>query len=327
MDDFDLAFSADEGSGQSGQAAGTPAPQPEGKPTDTPSEAAPQEDKAAPTGEQAKPPEAVADVLPKELEPYKGILDSRKWNPKNPDFAPTVLKSYQEAEAYAKRREAENNLLRSSRDTVAAKMRGDAESINQYRKQQGLPPIRIERPLEERTKETEALIESVNRVLSNPNDAEAFRNLDALFSKSREALIIERAQAANQQAASPEAAFEARKSKATTVFGGEVARNPEIATHIDALSTFFGPGSLFDSLGIDELTVAETPAHLAKFAELGQAMHVYKNLEKIVEERVKSELERRRGATVSAGHGQQPKGGAPKATASDLSPVELAFMS
>lgn len=327
MDDFDLAFSADAGDGQSGQAEGTPDPQPEGKPTDTPSEATPKEDQAAPIEAQAKAPEAVADVLPKEYEPYKGILESRKWNPKSPDFAPTVLKSYQEAEAYAKRREAENNLMRSSRDTVAAKMRGDVESINQYRKQQGLQPIRAERPVEDRFKETETLIESINRALTNPNDADAIRNLDSMLTKSREALIIERAQAASQQAVSPDAAFESRKSKATTVFGGEVARNPELATHIDALSSFFGPGSLFDSLGIDELTVAETPAHLSKFAELGQAMHVYKNLEKIVDDRVKSELERRRGATVSAGHGQQPKGGAPKAAANELSPVELAFMS
>lgn len=328
MDDFDLAFSADPGDNQSGQAdTGTPDLLAGSTPPEPPSQAAPQEDKTATPEAQAKAPEVVADVLPKELEPFKGLLESRKWDTKKPDFPQTVLKSYQEAEAYAKRREAENNLMRSSRDTVAAKMRGDVDSINQYRKQQGLPPIRAERPVDERFKETESLIENINRVLTNPNDPEAVRALDSMLTKSRENLIIERAQAANQQQTSPDAAFESRKSKAGTVFQGEVSRNPELATHIDALSTFFGPGSLFDSLGIDELTVAETPAHLAKFAELGQAMHVYKNLEKIVEDRVNSELERRRGAKVSAGNGQQPKGGAQKPTASDLSPVELAFMS
>lgn len=327
MDDFDLAFSADPSESQAGQASGTPATTPDGAPPETPSQAVPQDDKAASPEAPAKAPEPVAEVLSKELEPFKSVLESRKWDPKSPDFAPTVLKSYQEAEAYAKRREAENNLLRSSRDTVAAKMRGDVDAINQYRKQQGLPPIRAEKPVEDRFKEYETLVDSINAVLTNPQDAQAVRALDSMLTKSRENLVIERAQSANQQAVNPDAAFEARKAKATTVFGGEVSRNPEISTHIDALSSFFGPGSLFDSLGIDELTVAETPAHLAKFAELGQAMHVYKNLEKIVDERVKSELERRRGATVSAGTGQTPKGGAPKAEASDMSPVELAFLS
>lgn len=327
MDDFDLAFSADTSDSQAGQAEGTPAAKPEGTPAETPPEAIPQDDKAATPDATAKAPEAVPDVLPKELEPYKGILDSRKWDVKKPDFAPTVLKSYQEVEAYAKRRESENNLIRVARDNMASKMRGDVDSINQYRKQQGLPPIRAERPVEERVKETESLIEHINAVIQNPQDDKAVRALDSLLTKSRENLIVERVQSANNKAASAETVFQDRKRNAGNIYNAEVIRTPELETHINALSPFFGPGTLFDSLGIDELTVAESPAHLAKFAELGQAVHVFKNLDKIVEDRVNAEIERRRGATVSAGAGQNPKGGAPKAGANELSPVEMAFLS
>jgi hypothetical protein len=199
------------------------------------------------------------------------------------------------------------------------------DSINQYRKSQGLQPIRAERPAEDRYKEHESLIESVNAVLQNPNDAEAMGKLNSMLTKSREDLLIERARAGDNKGPDPKTIFENRRSTSSRNWGDTVARNPEAATHVDALSSFFEPGHLFDSVNIDVLDVTQTPEQLAELVEIGQAMHVFRNLEKIVGDRVNAEIERRRTATPNPGTGKQPKNGAAKPEANEMSPVEAAF--
>lgn len=331
MDDFEAAFSqvpSEDTNGQAGDGnqesdAGTEVT-PE---LQSQQEAQAQTDTTATTEAEAKATEAGKQgVFPKELEPYKGILESRKWDPSKPDFAQNVLKSYQEAESYAKRRETENNLLKSKADQFAAVIRKDLDSINQFRKQQGLPPFQSVRPVEERHKEVTSLIESVNRVLTNPEDAEAMRALDGILSKQRNDLEYELRKAQDTPPPSADAAFETRKSQSNSIFAAEVARNPEVAAHVDELSPYFQPGGLFDSFGLDVLHVAQSPAHLKAFAEIGQALHISRNLEKIVSDRVNAELDRRRTAGNSVGAGNQPKGNAKTSQASELSPVEMAFM-
>lgn len=330
MDDFDLAFAPDPVQSQdSGQAAKTPDPGGDGGEGGTAPEsqkADQSQDTTAQDGAQAKAPEEGKGVEDKELEPFKGLLESRKWNPKDPTFAPTVLKSYQEAEAYAKRRESENKLVQSARDAHAARLRGDVDSINQYRQSQGLPPIRVERPAEERFKEHEELVSSVNALLSNPNDQAALQKLDSMLTKTRENLLVERAKAAENKGPDAKQVFENRRASSSRNFGDIVSRNQEAGQHVDALSSYFEPGNLFDSLNIDIIDATQTPEQMAQLVELGQAVHVFKNLEKIVENRVNAEIERRRTATVASGTGKQPKTGASKSAASELSPVELAFL-
>jgi hypothetical protein len=332
MDDFDLAFGNDEpsqdnsgeaGNGNQGDQGGGASP-----PAVEASKEAKQEDgtTAEAEGAATPPTEEEKGAYPKELEPYKDLLESRKWDPKNPEFTPTVLKSYKEAEAYAKRRETENKLIQSKVEQREAMLRGDVDSINRYRKAQGLAPIKADvRTPEQKAQEVNTLIESVNKALRG--DETALEQLNDMLTKQRDDVEFERRMSGQTGIVTPEAAFEKRKTDASRNFGAFAQANPEAAKHIDELTDLFSPGGVFDAMGIDYLDIAATPERLASLAEIGQHIHVSKNIDKIVEARVKSELERRRMAGNSAGAGQQPKGGASKQNANEheLSPVEAAF--
>ena len=331
MDDFELAFAPDSTDiGDNGQAQGTPeAP---GKvdgsanATDITKETKPDSTTASPDAKATAKDEELKGALSKELEPYKSILDSRKWDPSKPDFAPTVLKSYQEAEAYAKRNETTTKLTQQKNDDLGARLRGDVDAINKYRESQGLSPIATSRPLAERRKEYDDITSHLNNILNGKDESgESFKALDSHFSKQKEEMLLE----GLRQKANPDKmandTFTQRKSLAQSNFANVVSQNKEATAFFDELSDHLSPGGLFDSMGIDVLDAAGTPERLNGFIELGQALHVFRNLDKLKESWVTSELERRRGAGNASPNGKASKGKAAQ-NDMDLDPISAAFL-
>jgi hypothetical protein len=320
--DLDLALSspADESTGQAKEApsgdsetptsgeAAKPAIEP-AKPNDTTQgdgTAKPDAPASAAGKEESK------GVLPKELEPHKDLSESRKWDLTKPEGVAKLAQSYKEVESFAQKTQT---LSKNSQDKAAraeSLVSGSAEDLNKYRQSKGFPPLAVDtRSYQEREKEVDDLYSNVDKALQG--DAEALKALNAHFAKQKENLLIAKIQNENIKPKTAEQAFKERKTAASLVFSNAFKANPEAKTYVDELTDYFNEGGAFDALGIDVVDALETDARAAAFLEMGQALNVFRNLDKVVEGRVEAELERRRTADNAGGQGNKGgKGSAPK---------------
>lgn len=318
MDDMDIDLalnsSTDE---QSGQAAESPSGE-----TQTPAGG----EAAKPAIESAKPndttqgdgtadpdaqasaagKEEVKGVLPKELEPHKDLIDSRKLDLTKPEGVAKLAQSYKEVESFAQKSQT---LSKNSQDKAArvdAIVSGSAEDLNKYRQSKGLPPLAVDtRSHAEREKEVEDLYSNIDKAIQG--DATAIQALNSHFAKQRENLLISKIQNEHVKPKTAEQAFTERKQAASANFTAAFKANPEAKAYVDELSEHFDAGGAFDALGIDVLDAFGTSERAAAFVEIGQALNTFRNLDKVVEARVTAELERRRTATNAGGLGN--KGG------------------
>jgi len=322
MDDLDALFDQPEAETQDkgGQASGGLE-----KPAETPSqgdgsaeEKGDEESQASTEGDGTANPDKQASeagkekqkgVLPKELEPYRYLIESRKLDLSKPEGVAKLAQSYKELEQHASKT---TTLSKNSQDKaarVAAIATGSIEDLNKWRKSQGLPEFKTDtRSHEDREKETTELFDHMDKALKG--EADSLKWLNSHFNKQFRDLDVQKALAQQNPGKSADQAFAERKRIGQTNFASAVSSNKEAKAYFDELTDHLSPGGVFDSMGIDVLDAASTPERLAAFVELGQAMHIMKNLDKIVEGKVNAELERRRTAQ-NAGGG---KGGAkPKA--------------
>ncbi len=319
MDDLDLSLAlSPDPEPAAGQAPeGAPAGEGEGKSaiepaatkesTDGDGTAVPGPQEGEPGAEQAK------GVFPKELEPYKSLFDSRKWDPSKPDGIAALAKAYQEVESFSQQSRTLHKNSQDKAQRLEALASGTAEDINKFRQSRGLPPIAVDtRTVEQREKEHSELLENVKGALKG--DPKSTEWLEDYFGKQREEVLLAKLEAKQAKPSkTAEEAFKERKTLASTHFAEAVRKNPEAKVFADELSSYFDAGGAFDSLGIDVLDAFGSPERAAAFVELGQALNVYRNLEKVVEGKVSAELERRRTAGNAAGPGNKgPKGSAPK---------------
>lgn len=267
-----------------------------------------------PGAEQAK------GVFPKELEPYKSLFDSRKWDPSKPDGIASLAKAYQEVESFSQKSQTHSKNSQDKAARLEALASGSVDDINSFRQSRGLSPISVDsRTPEDREKEHDVLFSAVDGAMKG--DAKSIDWLNAHFAKQREDLLLAKLEAKHARPQkSAEDAFRERKTASTNTFGELVRQNPEVKTFVDELTPYFDAGGAFDALGIDVLDAFASPERAAAFVELGQALNVYRNLEKVVEGRVKAEMERRRTAGNANGPGQ--KGGRGSASRKEL---EAAF--
>ena len=305
-----------------------PAPQGEGDKA-TPAAGAPQtpELPATPnptstTAPSAEPSNAPAGeqqgALAKEMEPFKTLLESKKWDPAKPEFGPTVLKSYQELEARASRTETASKQTATRADQLAAVIEGhhlggaviegDLDGINRIRQSRGLTPISGQKPLAERKQEFDSMVSSLNRILQGQDqDGQGFAALNKILTDHQDALRLEELDSKRNPGKSREEVFEGRKQAVSGVLGSLFQESKDAQAYVDTLTSHFDPGGLFYALGIDILDAFKTPELAKGFAELGQGLHVLKNLDKVVEDRVKAEVERRRAAENGSGDGAGPE--------------------
>lgn len=323
MDDLDALFDQSEPETQDkgGQASGGLE-----KPAETPSQG---EDKAGKAGEQSEEsteddgtadPEGEAKlagkeekkgVLPKELEPFKDLIESRKLDLSKPEGIAKLAQSYKELEQHASKTATLSKNSQDKAARVAAIATGSIEDLNKWRKSQGLAEFKTDtRSHEDREKETTELFDHVDKALKG--DADSTKWLNSHFNKQFRDLDVQKALAQQNPGKSADQAFAERKRIGQTNFAAAVSSNKEAKAYFDELTDHLSPGGVFDSMGIDVLDAASTPERLAAFVELGQAVHVMKNLESIVNTKVEAELERRRTAKNAGADGG--KGGAkPKA--------------
>lgn len=272
-------------------------------------------DPEASEGEQAKPAKG---ALAKELEPFKAVLEAKGFDVSTPAGVAQVLKSYQEAESYAKRNETHLKTEATRAEKFAALARSDIKEINRFRKAQGLPEFKdAVRPLEDRVKEHDFLVTTINKIVNGEDADNALKALQEHFEGHRFDLEFEKRSKASNPDKTPQQAFTERKSRATQNMDLMQAKDPESIHYADEIRDMFDPskGGIFHALGFDILDAAQTPEILAGFVEIGKAIHTHRNIEKIVQERVTDELERRRKAGNTGGNGRP--GGKPQITKDD----------
>jgi hypothetical protein len=283
-------------------AAGAPQnPESPANPNPTSTTAPSEEPSNAPAGEQQ-------GALAKEMEPFKTLLESKKWDPAKPEFGPTVLKSYQELEARASRTETASKQISTRADQLAAVLEGDLDGINHIRQSRGLTPISGQKPLESRKQEFDSMVSHLNRILQGQDqDGQAYAALNKILTDHQDGLRLEELDSKRNPGKSREEVFEGRKQAVAGVLGSLFQESKDAQAYVDSLTSHFDPGGLFYALGIDILDAFKTPELAKGFAELGQALHVLKNLDKVTEDRVKAEVERRRAAENGGGDGAQPE--------------------
>ncbi len=326
MDDeaLSLAFGSepssegDSGQAQGGNADGTPLPDAGSQDGQAGAESKepPQGDGTADPAGQAKPAgeEASKGVYPKELEPFKALIESRKWDLTKPADVAQLAKAYTEVEKHASQSQTHTKNSQDKASRIASIAGGSVEDLNKWRKSQGLPEIKSEsRTYEEREKEVQDLYDSVDKALSG--DKDALKQLQGYFDKRFQDLRVDKAVAEKYPGKSADQVFSERKSIGQANFAAVVKADPQAKVYFDELTEHFSPGGVLDSLGVDVLDAASTPERLAAFVEMGRALNFYRNRDKVVQEKVTAELERRRTAGNAGGAGQKPGGGKQKATA------------
>ena len=323
QDDWDMAFASDNEEPQGASVTDENSDVPD-LPADTEATAPGEETTAEIDGEAKPPVEENKGVLPKELEPYKSLLDAKKWDVSKPEGLANAIKSYQELEQFASRTKNEIGLTQAKADRFRLAIESDINAVNQMRKQAGMPEFKTEtRSMEEREKALDEQYTHINNVLSGKDSGESLQWLNQHFEKNRLDMKLEKALAERNVNKSQDQLFQERKSTASSNYGNLVAKDPNVTKHIDALTPFFDKGGVFDSFGIDVLDMASTPERLQAFTELGKALETQQNLEKIVEERVNAELERRRTIKNGKSSGEGKGAGQGK---SDFDSDELAFV-
>lgn len=311
--DIDLALNdtTDEQSGQAqGESQETPAAAAEAKPAIEPKqsqETTPGDGTAKPEAQaSAAGKEEPKGVLPKELEPHKDLIDSRKLDLTKPEGVAKLAQSYKEVESFAQKSQTLSQNSQAKAARIEALVSGSPEELNKFRQSKGLPPLAVDtRSHEDRVKATDTLYENIDKALQG--DAQAVKALEAHFAKERENLLIAKIQNDNVKPKTAEQAFNERKAVSVANYQEALRVNPEVKTYVDELSEYLDAGGAFDALGIDTLEAFKTKETAAAFIEIGQALNTFRNLDKIVEGRVTAELERRRTAVNAGGPGN--KGG------------------
>lgn len=253
---------------------------------------------------QAKPDAAESADLPEEYAPFKDLLANKKWDVKSKDFVPNTLKAYQELEKLTTQSTQEKSLLSHRQAEFARRLAGDAKSVNEWRKLNGLPEIPVGKSYAEQAKEQAELVSHINRVLSGEDaDKSSFNWLNAKLVDGLNDLRIQAAVEAKVAPKTAEQAVQEFRGKAATNYQQHIARTPgDEAVFNEYVMPLFRPEGLMGSLGLDIAHAAITPEHAEAFAKIGRALQMAANYDKAVEEGIKKGVESAMEAKRKAGN-------------------------
>jgi hypothetical protein len=255
------------------------APDPQGKPgTETPDSTTAEADAQASAAakEQAE--------FPEDLKPFETMLKAKKWDPKAKDFAPTVLKSLSELERAHTQSATDKALLNTRQTEFQRRLSGDAKSINEYRKANGLPEIPVGKTAAEQVQERSAYLSHINNLLTSKDPgvvaaSEAWLNKQ-LVEDVHQLRADASADAKYGSKTVDQHAAEFR-SKANSVYTDHIARNPaDEAVFNEVILPLAGPQGLLGSYGLDVAHVAQSPEHIKAWADLGRKIQLANNYEK-----------------------------------------------
>lgn len=250
--------------------------------------------------------------LTDEYKPFETMLRSKKWDPKAKDFAPTVLKSLSELESAYGKSNTEKSLLNTRQTEFQRRLSGDAKSINDFRKANGLPEIPVGKTFSEQAQERAEYFSHINNVLTGQNEETSRAWLNKQLVEGLQDLRIKAGVEAMQQNKTNDQHQQEFRGKANSVFTEHIARTPaDEAVFNQYVLPLAGPNGLLGSYGLDVAHVAQSPEHVQAWAKIGRALQLAENYEKAVADGIKSgvdaEMAHKRKAGNAGGIGSQGK--------------------
>lgn len=271
--------------------------------------------KATGTTEQ-KPLEAAATApqapaqspFPKELEAFKPLIESKKWDISKPDWIANPLKSLQEAEQFNGRISTDLGMTRTRVSEVEQALLGTPDQINEHRERLGLAPLPFEKTsTAEKLQAAEAEAAIFQRMLSqDPEEsAKAIAEFQTKLQQKLEDLKFnarfEKLQPKTQNGGAA-ATHKTNMQALVTQFPDAMEKFNSLVPY---LKTKLGTGVL-GSFGMDLLNIHGSPERSQQMYELASKIHLADNFEAEVERRVKQALDdnlTRGNATAIQGQG------------------------
>lgn len=248
------------------------------------------------------PSEVVTPVLPEALKPFETHLKAMKWDASDPiGLAAQALKSHQEIRRLQDQTAVKARSIDQKAKEVNALLTADAEKINEARRKMGAPEIMVA----PEPKAQLAEIDNLYNMLVKASQSGDWNDVEAHFDAKRRDLSIKDG---IRQQLGPQGNVDLRKeweNSAKSNYQSMVIQNPDAQKFVEELSEHFDPGGLFDSLNVDVYQAAASPERLQALINLGQAVHVYKNLDKIVEEKTQLLVGKRNNAAATGSTGKQ----------------------
>lgn len=315
----------DSGSGAAGQAQ---APNAQGSNIDQNKppivdHAAQADDNTQPTtadgaGDEAKPPagENEKGALPESLKPFEKLVGAKGWDISRPDEAlPKILQSYQEMEQHSGNKGREVGLLNSRSQDLTNILSADAKIINEHRERAGLPLLPVDtRSIDDKLTAHETLLNDINAVLNGTDDGTAYKRLNKTLSEKHDQLRFEKYSAGKE--APQNNHIQQIKINAGQNAANLRARNPGINVDEKFDSIFTDPvlDPLFASWGIGPVEMVSTPERAEAAYKLAEMVHAYKNIDRIVDQKVKAIMDAKRKAGNASTPGNTADGSKQKTT-------------
>lgn len=275
-------------------------------------------------GEQAKPPaEQKQSPFPKALEPYKPLLDGKKWDPAKPDWVVEPLKALQEAEQMNGRQSTDLGLTRSRVAEMTQAIHGTPKEINDLRQRAGLQPLPFESTsLEDKIKAAEGEWTLLEQALSQDEKVStaATQKIIRGLQERMENLRLEKKVA---ELHPPKGKGDDLQNSAKTNWSRITEQFPDANTKLSSLVPFlatkFGTG-LLGSFGMDPHSILSTPERAKQAYELADRLWRGdpENFKAEVTKAVSAEMEKNR----MRGNGGAIPGGAPPAIPADANAPE-----
>lgn len=308
-------FSSSQDSSGGGDTGQAKAPDPDTSGDEGAAEAPGKETPSATTAEPAAQASATGKEqaeLGEEFKPFKSTLDAKKWDPGSKEFAPTVLKAYSELEKAHGQAATDKSMLNTRQTDFQRRLSGDAKSINEYRKANGLPEIPVGKTYAEQAQERAEYFTHINNVLTGQNENESRAWLNKQLVDGLQDLRIKAGVEATQQSKTGDQQQQEFRGKAAGVYSEHIARTPADQAVFDQyVMPLAGPNGLLGSYGLDVAHVAQSPEHIQAWAKIGRALQLAENYDKAVSEGVSKGIDeamaQKRKAGNAGGVGSQGK--------------------
>ena len=256
--------------------------------------------------------------LAEEYKPFKSLLDGKKWDPRSKDFGPTALKAYSELERSFGQSNTDKALLNTRQSELQRRLSGDAKTINEYRKSNGLPEIPVGKTYAEQAQERAEYFTHINNVLTGQNENESRAWLNKQLVDGLQDLRIKAGVESERGTKTAEQHQKDFYASANTNYREIVPKDSPMEAVFDKyILPLAGPGGLLGSYGLDVAHIAQSPEHARAWAKIGQALQLADGYEKAVADGVTKGIDeamaqkRKAGNAGSVGsNGKQTSGAA-----------------
>lgn len=241
--------------------------------------------------------------LAEEYKPFKTTLDAKKWDPNSKEFAPTVLKAYSELEKAHGQAATDKSMLNTRQTDFQRRLSGDAKSINEYRKANGLPEIPVGKTYAEQAQERAEYFTHINNVLTGQNEAESRAWLNKQLVDGLQDLRIKAGVESERQSKTLDEYTAAFNERANTNYREIAPKGSEMETVFDKfILPLAGPQGLLGSYGLTEAQIVRSPEHAQAWAKIGKALQLAENYPQAVADGVSKGIDEAMAQKRKAGN-------------------------